>query len=64
MTGTDEGGKAPNSVTTFFMYSGGVKSYIIFKIFKLSISCQFFKRDSFASFPDISSSVLLFFCFC
>lgn len=40
MTGTDDGGRAPNSVMIFLMYSGGVRSYRILTMFKLGISCH------------------------
>lgn len=32
ITGTDEGGSAPNSVITFLIYSGGVRSYMMLKM--------------------------------
>lgn len=41
ITGTEDGGKAPSSVIIFWIYSGGVKSYNIFKIFKLGYCFQF-----------------------
>lgn len=40
ITGTEDGGSAPNSVIIFLIYSGGVRSYKTFTMLRLGISCQ------------------------
>lgn len=56
ITGTLDGGKIANSVTTAVTKSAGVTSYVMLRRFKDFFVFQFARHDFFASYKNVSVS--------